>query len=78
MPELERYVLALLGKLDATLKQAVEDYDFNTYVRALSDFCNEDLSAFFFDIRKDCLYCDAATIPSGWPTAPCSTPCSTR
>ncbi|NCU12041.1 MAG: isoleucine--tRNA ligase [Sphingomonadaceae bacterium] len=63
MPELERYVLALLGKLDSTLKQAVDDYDFNTYVRALSDFCNEDLSAFFFDIRKDCLYCDAASDP---------------
>ncbi len=59
MPELERYVLALLGKLDATLRQAVADFDFNTYVRALSDFANEDLSAFFFDIRKDCLYCDA-------------------
>jgi isoleucyl-tRNA synthetase len=29
------------------------------YVRLLADFCNEDLSAFFFDIRKDCLYCDA-------------------
>ncbi len=79
MPELERYVLALLARLDATLRQAVEDYDFNTYVRALTDFCNEDLSAFFFDIRKDCLYCDAADqTPSGWPTAPCSTPCSTR
>ncbi len=63
MPELERYVLALLAKLDATLRQAVEDYDFNTYVRALTDFCNEDLSAFFFDIRKDCLYCDAADSP---------------
>jgi isoleucyl-tRNA synthetase len=59
MPELERYVLALLARLDATLRQAVEDYDFNTYVRAISDFCNEDLSAFFFDIRKDSLYCDA-------------------
>jgi isoleucyl-tRNA synthetase len=59
MPELERYVLALLGQLDATLRQAVADFDFNTYVRALSDFANEDLSAFFFDIRKDCLYCDA-------------------
>jgi isoleucyl-tRNA synthetase len=59
MPELERYVLALLGELDATLRKAVEDYDFNTYVRALSDFANEDLSAFFFDIRKDRLYCDA-------------------
>ncbi|WP_310533290.1 isoleucine--tRNA ligase [Novosphingobium sp.] len=63
MPELERYVLALLAKLDATLKQAVADFDFNTYVRALTDFCNEDLSAFFFDIRKDSLYCDAATDP---------------
>jgi isoleucyl-tRNA synthetase len=42
---------------------AVETFDFNTYVRALTDFCNEDLSAFFFDIRKDCLYCDAATDP---------------
>ena len=63
MPELERYVLALLAKLDATLKTAAETFDFNTYVRALTDFCNEDLSAFFFDIRKDCLYCDAATDP---------------
>ncbi len=63
MPELERYVLALLAKLDATLRQAVADYDFNTYVRALSDFCNEDLSAFFFDIRKDCLYCDSPADP---------------
>ncbi|MCJ1960302.1 isoleucine--tRNA ligase [Novosphingobium mangrovi (ex Hu et al. 2023)] len=58
MPELERYMLALLADLDADLKQAVADYDFNTYVRRLLDFCNEDLSAFFFDIRKDRLYCD--------------------
>lgn len=63
MPELERYVLALLGKLDTTLRQAVADFDFNTYVRALTDFCNEDLSAFFFDIRKDSLYCDAEGDP---------------
>jgi len=62
MPELERYVLALLGKLEATLRQAALEYDFNTYTRALIDFCNEDLSAFYFDIRKDRLYCDA---PSG-------------
>jgi isoleucyl-tRNA synthetase len=59
MPELERYMLARLGTLDATLRTAVADYDFNTYVRALTEFCNEDLSAFFFDIRKDSLYCDA-------------------
>lgn len=64
MPELERHVLSLLGTLDATLKKAVADFDFNTYVRALTDFCNEDLSAFFFDIRKDSLYCDAADAPA--------------
>ena len=63
MPELERYVLALLGQLDAALTSAVNDYDYNAYVRALTDFCNEDLSAFFFDIRKDSLYCDAPTDP---------------
>ncbi|MBO0750218.1 MAG: class I tRNA ligase family protein, partial [Porphyrobacter sp.] len=63
MPELERYVLALLGQLDATLRTAVAAFDFNTYVRALTDFCNEDLSAFFFDIRKDSLYCDAPHDP---------------
>jgi isoleucyl-tRNA synthetase len=61
MPELERYVLVLLERLDATLRQAVADFDYNTYVRALTEFCNEDLSAFFFDIRKDSLYCDAPT-----------------
>ncbi|MFN4113466.1 MAG: isoleucine--tRNA ligase [Sphingomonadaceae bacterium] len=63
MPELERYVLSLLGEVDAALRQAALEYDFNNYVRTLSDFCNEDLSAFFFDIRKDCLYCDAANDP---------------
>ena len=61
MPELERYVLFLLADLDAKLKTAIGDFDFNTYVRLLSDFANEDLSAFYFDIRKDGLYCDAPT-----------------
>ena len=63
MPELERYMLHLLADMDAKLRQAVDDFDFNNYVRLLTDFANEDLSAFFFDIRKDSLYCDAATDP---------------
>jgi isoleucyl-tRNA synthetase len=58
VPELELYVLALLADLDGKLRKAVDDYDFNAYTRLLVDFCNEDLSAFFFDIRKDTLYCD--------------------
>ena len=66
MPELERYVLHLLADMDAKLKQAVEDFDYNTYVRTLADFANNDLSAFFFDIRKDCLYCDIGPVaPQG-------------
>jgi len=56
-------MLHLTAELDQKLRTAVDDFDFNTYVRALSDFCNEDLSAFYFDIRKDCLYCDAASDP---------------
>ncbi len=59
MPELERYVLHLLAKLDAELREATAAFEFNRYARALTDFANADLSAFFFDIRKDCLYCDA-------------------
>ena len=58
IPELEVYVLALLAELDGKLRSAIETYDFDAYIRSLVDFCNEDLSAFFFDIRKDALYCD--------------------
>ena len=59
MPELERYMLHLLAELDAKLRAAANDFDFNSYTRLLSDFANNDLSAFYFDIRKDSLYCDA-------------------
>ncbi len=57
-PELERYMLHLAAKLDAKLRQAVNDFDYNAYTRLLSDFANNDLSAFYFDIRKDVLYCE--------------------
>ena len=67
MPELERYMLSLLADLDAKLAQAVDDFDYNAYTRLLADFCNEDLSAFYFDIRKDVLYCDLG------PAAPLGT-----
>ncbi len=58
MPELERYMLHLTAELDRKLRQAVEDFDFNSYTRLLADFANNDLSAFYFDIRKDVLYCE--------------------
>ncbi|MEO5937835.1 MAG: isoleucine--tRNA ligase [Sphingomonas sp.] len=59
MPALELYVLDLLGQLDVELKAATEAFEFNRYLRLLTDFAQDDLSAFFFDIRKDSLYCDA-------------------
>jgi isoleucyl-tRNA synthetase len=61
MPELERYVLHLLASLDTELEAATAAFELNRYARALIDFANNDLSAFFFDIRKDVLYCDAPT-----------------
>ena len=63
MPDLERYVLGKLGALDVELRAAAEAYEFNRYVRALTDFAQDDLSAFFFDIRKDSLYCDSPADP---------------
>jgi isoleucyl-tRNA synthetase len=58
MPELERWVLHRLATLDAELREAAEGFDFNRYTRLITSFANDDLSAFFFDIRKDSLYCE--------------------
>ncbi|MGA0602668.1 isoleucine--tRNA ligase [Caulobacter sp. KR2-114] len=58
MPPLERYVLHRLWQLDAQVRAAYEAYDFTAVIRPLADFCSNDLSALFFDIRRDALYCD--------------------
>jgi isoleucyl-tRNA synthetase len=60
MPELERTMLARLAELDATVRAAYDAFDFGRVNSALFNFCTNDLSAFYFDIRKDALYCDAA------------------
>jgi isoleucyl-tRNA synthetase len=57
--ELERLMLHRLSELDAIVRQAYADFDYAKVVAALSGFMNVDLSAFYFDIRKDALYCDA-------------------
>lgn len=59
MPELERAILHRLAELDALVRGAYVDYDFKRVTHTLSNFMNVDLSAFYFDIRKDTLYCDA-------------------
>lgn len=61
MPELERYILHCLAELDQQVHKAYNDFDFKRGVSALLNFMNLDLSAFYFDIRKDALYCDMPT-----------------
>jgi isoleucyl-tRNA synthetase len=58
MPELERYMLSRLAEIDAVVRAGYRDYDFKRAFHALLNFCVNDLSAFYFDIRKDALYCD--------------------
>ena len=63
MPELERWVLHRLAELDGIVRAAIADYDFHALFTALHNFCAVDLSAFYFDIRKDRLYCDDPADP---------------
>jgi isoleucyl-tRNA synthetase len=58
MPELERYILAKLAELDALVREGYAEFDFNRVFSTLFAFCTNELSAFYFDIRKDVLYCD--------------------
>ncbi|RAK62129.1 isoleucine--tRNA ligase [Phenylobacterium kunshanense] len=58
MPPLERFILHRLWELDGQVRAAYESYVFQDVIRPVLDFCQEDLSALFFDIRKDSLYCD--------------------
>jgi isoleucyl-tRNA synthetase len=59
MPELERLMLHRLSELDQLVRTGYDNFDFKRISRALTDFANIELSAFYFDIRKDALYCDA-------------------
>ncbi len=60
MPDLEKWVLHRLAELDKTVREGYAQYDFHTVFTQLHNFCAVDLSAFYFDIRKDSLYCDDA------------------
>jgi isoleucyl-tRNA synthetase len=62
MPELERWVLHRLSELDEQVRDAYERYDFAGVYSAIFTFATSDLSAFYFDIRKDALYCDGDTL----------------
>ena len=63
MPELERWVLHRLTELDGRIRAATESYDWAGVYPELHNFCATDLSAFYFDIRKDSIYCDRPDAP---------------
>ncbi len=58
MPELDKWVLHRLAELDARVRGAVQSYDWTGVYPELHNFCATDLSAFYFDVRKDAIYCD--------------------
>jgi isoleucyl-tRNA synthetase len=64
MPELEQLMLHRLAVLDPVIRKAYADYDYRKVVMELAAFMNTELSAFYFDIRKDTLYCDPASSPA--------------
>ncbi|KAA0699641.1 isoleucine--tRNA ligase [Neorhizobium sp. P12A] len=59
LPELEQLMLHRLAELDKVVREGYDAFEFKKIARALIDFSNIELSAFYFDIRKDALYCDA-------------------
>ncbi|MDA7427546.1 isoleucine--tRNA ligase [Primorskyibacter aestuariivivens] len=61
MPELERWVLHRLAELDHVVRKGYDEYDFQGVFQQLFNFATVELSAFYFDIRKDALYCDGDT-----------------
>ncbi|NNE53926.1 MAG: isoleucine--tRNA ligase, partial [Sulfitobacter sp.] len=62
MPELERWVLHRLAELDGVVRDGYTKFDFQGVFQAVFTFATVDLSAFYFDIRKDALYCDGNTL----------------
>ncbi len=58
MPELEQLMLHRLSEVDAIVRPAYANFDYKTVIATLANFMNTELSAFYFDIRKDTLYCD--------------------
>ncbi|NIX78027.1 isoleucine--tRNA ligase [Microvirga terricola] len=58
MPELERFVLHRLVELDGEMREAYRTFDYKRVIALLNSFMTTDLSAFYFDVRKDTLYCD--------------------
>jgi isoleucyl-tRNA synthetase len=62
MPELEQWVLHRLSELDERVRKGYSEYDFQGVFQSVFTFATVELSSFYFDIRKDVLYCDGDTL----------------
>jgi isoleucyl-tRNA synthetase len=58
-PELEKYILHRLWEIDQVVQECIKTFNFHLMFTTLLNFCSSDLSAFYFDIRKDSIYCDS-------------------
>ncbi len=78
MPGLEKYLLHRLAEVDASVRKSYAEFDYKRIFAALNQFMTVDLSAFYFDIRKDALYCDpiSSAHPQGLPDG--ARPCLPR
>ena len=56
---LEKYLLHRLWEVDQIIKKCVQTFNFHLMFTTLLNFCSNDLSSFYFDIRKDIIYCDS-------------------
>tara|TARA_B100001123_G_C14933369_1_gene876647 strand:- start:64 stop:708 length:645 start_codon:yes stop_codon:yes gene_type:complete len=63
LPEQERWVLHRIWEMDKALRNACSAFEFHNYFVELHNFCTVDLSAFYFDVRKDALYCEPKNSP---------------
>ncbi len=70
MPELEQYMLSRMADISAKIRTDIEEYRYNDIIQTLYHFCNQDLSSFYLDIRKDRLYCD---VPDSFERRACRT-----
>ena len=58
LPDLEKYILFKIWEIDKIIEKSIKENNYHKIYKELLIFCSNDLSSFYFDIRKDCLYCD--------------------
>jgi isoleucyl-tRNA synthetase len=61
LSDLDKYILHRVYEIDRDIRKAIDDFDFKAAITLVNNFCSRELSAFYFDVCKDALYCEAVT-----------------